>query len=35
MATDVPVLKHQGISIHMADQIFIALDQFQTNISHL
>ena len=30
VATDVLMLKHQDISIHPADQIPIALDQFQT-----
>ena len=30
MATDALVLKHQTISIHNADQISIALDQFST-----
>ena len=34
-ATDALVLKHQGISTHSADQISIALHQFQTKISHL
>ena len=29
-ATDAQVLKHQAISIHSADQIFIKLTQFQT-----
>ena len=35
MATDDLVLKHQAISIHSADQIFIALYQFNANILHL
>ena len=30
VATDALVLKHQAISIHSADQISIAVDQFQT-----
>ena len=34
-ATDALVLKHQAISIHSADWIFIGLDQFHTEISHL
>ena len=29
--TDALVPKHQAISIHSADQLSIALDQFQTN----
>ena len=32
MVTDALVLKHQAISIHNADQTFIVLNQFQTNI---
>ena len=35
MTNDVLVLKHQDISSHSADQISIALDQFQTKMSHL
>ena len=35
MATDGLVLKHQAISIHNADWIAIALDQFQIKILHL
>ena len=34
VATDALVLKHQGISTHSADKIFIALDQFYTEISY-
>ena len=34
LATDPLLLKHQAISIHSADQISIALDQFQTKILH-
>ena len=30
VAIDALVLKHQGISIHNADQISIVVDQFQT-----
>ena len=33
VATDALVLKHQSISIHSADQISIALDQFQIKYS--
>ena len=33
-ATDALVLKHQGISIHRADKIFILLGQFHTEIFH-
>ena len=33
VATDGLVLEHQAISIHSADQIFIALDEFHTNAS--
>ena len=32
VATDALVLKHQAISIHSADYIFIVLDQFHTKI---
>ena len=32
VATDALVLKHQAISIHSVDQIFITLDQFNTEI---
>ena len=35
VATDALVLKHQAINIHSADQIAIALDQFQTKTLHL
>ena len=35
VATDALVLKHQAISIHNADQIFIVLDQFHIRILHL
>ena len=35
VATDALVLKHKGISIHSADQIFIAWDQYQMKILHL
>ena len=35
VATDALVLKHQAISIHSADLIFIVLDRFQTEISKL
>ena len=31
MATDTMMLKHQALSIYSADEIFIVLDQFQTN----
>ena len=33
VATDALVLKHQAISIHKADKIFIVLGQFHTKIS--
>ena len=29
---DAPVLKHQAISLHCADQVYIALDQLHTDI---
>ena len=35
VATDALVLKHQAISIHNADHIFIVLDQFHIKILHL
>ena len=35
VGTDALVLKHQGISIHSADNIFLVLDQFHTKILHL
>ena len=35
VATDALVLKHQAISIHIADQLSNALDQFQTKILRL
>ena len=35
MATAALVLKHQAISSHSADMIFILLDKFQTQILHL
>ena len=35
VATDALVLKHQAISIHSIDWIFIALDQFHTEIVDL
>ena len=35
MDTDALVLKHQAISIHSADNIFIVLDQFHTKMIHL
>ena len=35
VATDALVLKHQATSIHSADQISIALHQFQIIILHL
>ena len=35
VATDALVLKHQTISTHSADEIFIVLDQFDTKILRL
>ena len=35
VGTDALVLKHQGISIHSADLIYIVLDKFHTEILHL
>ena len=35
VATDALVLKHQAISIHIADEILILLDQFHAKILHL
>ena len=35
VATDVLVVKHQAISNHSADYIFVVLNQFQTEILHL
>ena len=35
IATDALVLKHQAISIHSADKIFIVLGQFHTKMSQL
>ena len=35
MDTDALVLKHQGISIHSADLLFLILDKFHTKILHL
>ena len=35
LATDALVLKHQAISIHSADKIFIVLDHFHAKILHL
>ena len=35
VVTDGMVLKHQAISIHSVDEIFIVLDQFHTEILHL
>ena len=35
MATETLVLKHQAISIHIADQISIRLDQLWTILWHL
>ena len=35
VATDVLLLKHQAINIHCADQLFIVLDQFHTEILKL
>ena len=35
VATDALVLKHQAISIHNADWIFIVLDHFHIKILHL
>ena len=35
LATDVLVQKHQAISIHSADKIFIVLDKFRTERLHL
>ena len=32
VATDVLVLKHQAMSSHNADRIFIVLDQFHTSL---
>ena len=32
VATDALVLKHQAISTHSSDEIFIVLDQFHTKI---
>ena len=34
VATDTLVLRHQAISIHSADQVFIVLDQLHTKILH-
>ena len=34
IATDTLVLKHCAISIHIADEIFIVLDQFYADISY-
>ena len=34
-STDALMLKHQAISIHSADWIFIVLDQLDTEITHL
>ena len=34
VATDAPVLKHQTISTHIADQICIAFDQFYRKVLH-
>ena len=35
VATDALGLKHQAISIHSADQIFIVLGQFHAKVLHL
>ena len=35
VATDVLVLKHQGINIHSADLKSVTLDQFCTRLLHL
>ena len=35
VAADALVLKHQGISIHSADYIFIILDQFKYRMLQL
>ena len=35
VATDALVLKHQVISTHSAEQICIALDQYQIKLFHL
>ena len=35
VATDALVLKHQTLSIHGTDQVYIVLDQLLTNVLYL